>query len=90
MSRTFCCPLASVSARLIAVVDLPSPGTALVTTNVFGGSSTSRNCRFVRSIRNDSSRGACESRLVMSGFLPAFESYWMPPSTARPVDSVSV
>ena len=45
---------ASVSARLHATVDLPSPGSGLVTTIVFGGWSTSMNCRLVRSARNAS------------------------------------
>ena len=43
-----------MSARLQAIVDLPSPGSGLVTTIVCGGLSTSMNCRFVRSARNAS------------------------------------
>jgi hypothetical protein len=39
---------------LHATVDLPSPGSGLVTTIVFGGWSTSMNWRLVRSARNAS------------------------------------
>ena len=42
---------ASATARLAATVDLPSPGSGLVTTIVCGGSSMSMNCRLVRSLR---------------------------------------
>ena len=44
-------------ARFAAVVHLPSPGTELVTTKLRGPKSKFRNCRFVRSVRNDSARG---------------------------------
>ena len=58
---------ASVMARLHAVVDSPSPATAEVMTTVRGGRSMSTNCRFVRSVRNDSDRVELGSIAVMSG-----------------------
>ena len=55
-------------AALIAVVDLPSPGTELVTTKALLGWSTSMNERLVRSTRNASARGACDGRPLINGF----------------------
>ena len=45
-------------ARFNAVVVLPSLGDAEVTAIIFGGDSGLMNCRFVRSVRNDSTRTA--------------------------------
>ena len=54
-TRTTVVPAAaSVRARLHAIVDLPSPGSGLVTTIVFGGWSTSMNWRLVRRARSAS------------------------------------
>ena len=54
-------------ARLTAVVVLPSPGSAEVTTKTFVAVSTSTNCRLVRSTRNASARGAWEAWEVTRG-----------------------
>ena len=48
---------AMVTARFTAVVDLPSPGSELVTTKTFWSWSTSTYCMLVRSTRNASAQG---------------------------------
>ncbi len=53
------------------MVVLPSSGTAEVTTKALACRSTSTNCRFVRSTRNDSARGAWDAMSVMSGVFTA-------------------
>ena len=79
ISTTLCSASARASAMLIAVVDLPSLGTELVSTMIRGGSSTARNCRFVRSFRKASAMAelslsneiaACLRRSLSSGMLP--------------------
>ena len=66
---------------LLAVLVLPSPGTELVTTKTFIRLSTSTNWRFVRRIRNASTRGEWGARSVSSGCFGALLSKRMPPST---------
>ena len=62
------CPaLAIAIATLTAVVDLPSPGTELVTTNALLRWSTSMKDRLVRSTRNASARGAWAGSQLISG-----------------------
>ncbi len=67
MRSTRCPALTIASAALTAVVDLPSPGTELVTTNALLVLSTSTKLRLVRSTRNASARGACEGSELISG-----------------------
>ena len=55
----------SAAARFAATVDLPSPGSGLVTTMTRGGLSMSMNCRLVRSLRNASPE--CTGSLVFRG-----------------------
>jgi hypothetical protein len=67
---------------LVAVVDLPSPGIELVTTKTLAAAaSMSTNCRFVRSTRNASTRGAWELRELTKGVREVLASNAMLPRT---------
>ncbi len=98
-TRTTRCPAsASTRARLTAVVVLPSPGTAEVTTRTRGGESTSRNCRLVRSSRNDSAvpeedsanESAFSSLMVLSkGTTPTTGLSLRPASVSRSLTVLS-
>ena len=65
MSTTRRSDIDSAAARFIATVDLPSPGSGLVTTITRGGLSMSMNCRLVRSLRNDSAE--CTGSFALRG-----------------------
>ncbi len=69
------------------VVDLPSPGPALVMTNERepAPASTPTNCRLVRRVRKDSARGFIGSACTMSGRFLASASNAMPPRSGLSV-----
>ena len=75
---------ASAIARLIVVVDLPSLGIEPVTTKL-DRPPMSRNCRLVRSARNDSARGLRGSACTISGRSFAFESKAIAPISGTSV-----
>ena len=70
--------IAVVRARLIAVVDLPSPGRALVSTMTFCSASTSTYCMLVRSTRKASAHGVVEPRTSSGGRLAASSLAMLP------------
>lgn len=73
--------LSSAIARLATVVLLPSDCTDDVITKVRAPVPMSRNCRLVRSVRNDSARGLRGSTCTISGRSEALLSKAMPPTT---------
>ena len=78
-STTLCSASANANAMLIAVVDLPSLGSELPTTITRGGLSTARNCRFVRSFRNDSAMPElARSKAIPGSFRRSLSSGMVP------------
>ena len=93
MSTTRRSDIDSAAARLTAMVDLPSPGSRLVTTMTRGGLSMSMNCRLVRSLRNASAECtgsfALRAPVITSGTRPSFlrtsaDVSGMAPATVTP------
>ena len=71
MRQTVCPACAIASARFVAVVLLPSPGTEDVTKTLFRPPATCANWRLVRSWRNASARWLWVPVCVSSGFFEA-------------------
>ena len=84
------CPAwASTTARLVAVVVLPSPGSELVTWMTRSGLSSPRNCTLVRSPRYTSTANSCGS-LSAIGRLSGGGSTGTTASTGSPVSRLDV
>jgi hypothetical protein len=78
---------ASAAARLHAVVDVPSPTCAPVTTNTRCPRPWSRNCRLVRSLRKASARADPNASSTISGRVGTCRSWAISASTGAAVSS---